>query len=182
MLGALAFLGAALSCFFAPALGDKYGRYIVWFTTITCQLPLYVMANVTSHVGVVYVACFYLGMGLIGRFACGFVMVTETLPKKHQAFAGTAMMIGDVVATLYISFFLRYISSEASIILWIGFALNILGCIMAYWLVESPAWLVSVNRKEEAIEKLNYIAKFNRVPDFHVIALKDSKFETEDPV
>ena len=64
------------------------------------------------------------------------------------------MMIGDVVATLYITLFLRYISPEASIILWIGFALNIIGCIMAFWLVESPAWLVSVNRKDEAIEKV----------------------------
>lgn len=83
LLGAMAFLGAALSCFFAPALGDKYGRWIVWFVTITCQLPIYFGANLTDHIGVVYVMCFYLGMGLIGRFACGFILFTEIVPKKY---------------------------------------------------------------------------------------------------
>jgi Na+/phosphate symporter len=73
------------------------------------------------------------------------------------------MMIGDVVATLYMTFFIRYISIDASIIVYIGLSLNVLACIMAFWLVESPAWLVSVNRKEEAIEKLKYMAKFNGV-------------------
>jgi len=82
-LGAFAFLGAALSCFFVPALGDKYGRYTVWITTIACQLPLYFGANLTSNIGVIYVSCFYLGMGLIGRFACGFVLLTELMPAKH---------------------------------------------------------------------------------------------------
>jgi len=57
--------------------------------------------------------CFYLGMGLIGRFTCGFVLLTESLPKKNQAMGGTASMIGDVIATMYISFFLRYISNSA---------------------------------------------------------------------
>ena len=83
LLGALAFLGAALSCFFAPQLGDKYGRFITWWVTITLQLPLYIMAIFSTHIGVVYISCFYLGMGLIGRFACGFVMLTESLPKRH---------------------------------------------------------------------------------------------------
>ena len=126
--------------------------------------------------------CFYLGMGLIGRFACGFVMITESVPKKYQASFGTASMIGDVVATLYICFFLRYISSDAFKIIWIGFALNILGVILAYWLVESPAWLLSVQREKDAIVALQYMAKINGVTDFHIETLIESKFETEDPV
>ena len=36
LVGALAFFGAALSCLFVPVLGDRYGRYAVWLTTITC--------------------------------------------------------------------------------------------------------------------------------------------------
>jgi len=34
LIGAYAFLGAALSCLFLPALGDKYGRYPVFQTTM----------------------------------------------------------------------------------------------------------------------------------------------------
>ena len=91
-------------------------------------------------------------------------------------------MISDVVANLYICFFLRYISSDALKIIWIGFALNVLGVILAYFLVESPAWLLSVHRENEAIECLQYMAKINGVSDFYIESLIESKFETEDPV
>ena len=83
IIGALAFGGAAISCLFVPQLGDKYGRLTVWMVTIVLQLPLYVGANLTEHIGIVYVCCFYLGLGLIGRFACGFVMLTECNIAKH---------------------------------------------------------------------------------------------------
>ena len=113
LIGAMAFAGVAISCFFIPALGDKYGRLRVFVVNIFLQLPLYLMANFTNHLGVVYVACFYLGMGLIGRFTCGFVLLTESLPKKHQMLGGSLYAIGDVTATLYITFFLRYISNSS---------------------------------------------------------------------
>ena len=112
--------------------------------------------------------CFYLGMGLIGRFTCGFVLLTESLAKKDQALGGTASMIGDVVATLYITFFLRYISNDAFTIIWIGFSLNIVAFIMSFWIVESPVWLVSVGRNDEAIKNLKYIAKLNGTKDFEL--------------
>jgi len=110
--------------------------------------------------------CFYLGMSLIGRYTCGFVLITECLPKKNQAMGGTISMAMDVIATWYITFFLRYISNNANTLIWIGFSLNIIAVIMGYWVVESPAWLVSVGRKEEAIKNLKFIAKINGAKDF----------------
>lgn len=177
-IGAMAFFGAFISCFFLPALGDVYGRYTLWVVTIFCQLPIYLGAGITSHIGVIYVMCFVLGMGLIGRFACGFVMLTEQLPDRVQASAGTALMVGDVVATLYITFFIRYISNNAITLIWIGFALNIVGCILALWIVESPAWLLSVGRKDLALQRLRYIAKINGIHDFVLEGLKQEKFVT----
>ena len=116
------------------------------------QLPLYLCAIFTDNIGVVYLACFYLGMGLIGRFTCGFVLLTESFPKKYQMVGGTISMIGDVVATLYVTFYLRYISNNVNSLIWVGFSLNIAAFIMTFWIVESPAWLVSVGRNAEAIK------------------------------
>ena len=82
-------------------------------------------------------------------------------------------MIGDVVATLYVTFYLRYISNNVNSLIWVGFSLNIAAFIMTFWIVESPAWLVSVGRNAEAIRKLQFIAKFNGQKDFNVSALKD---------
>ena len=161
LIGAMAFAGVAISCFFIPSLGDKYGRLFVFVVTIFLQLPLYIGANVTDNIGVIYVMCFYLGMGLIGRFTCGFVLLTESFPNKYQMMGGTFSCIGDVVATLYVTFYLRYISNNAQSLIWVGFALNIIAFIMTFWIVESPSWLVSVGRKEEAIKNLKFIAKMN---------------------
>lgn len=180
-LGALAFAGAAFSCFIVPALGDKYGRWLVWLITIICQLPLYFGANLTSYISVVYITTFYLGMGLIGRFACGFVLFTESLPKAYQSMMGAMYAVGDIFATYYITFFLRYISNDANTLIWIGFAINILACICGFFLVESPAWLLSSGNKAGAIKNLEKIARINGVVGFEVWDLKDEKFETVDP-
>ena len=178
LIGAMAFAGVAISCFIIPSMGDKYGRLQVFVATIFLQLPLYLLAIFTDNIGVVYFACFYLGMGLIGRFTCGFVLLTESLPKKHQMMGGTISMIGDVVATLYVTFYLRYISNNVNSLIWVGFSLNIVAFIMTFWIVESPAWLVSVGRKAEAIKKLQFIAKMNGQKNFHISALRDQTFET----
>jgi len=182
LIGAMAFLGAALSCFVVPALGDKYGRYTAWYITIWLQLPLYIGANLTDHLGVVLVMCFFLGFGLIGRFACGFLLFTESVPEKNSATFGTMFMVFDVLATLYVTFFLRYISNSSTDLIWIGFVLNVIACIVGWWVQESPVWLVSIDRKDEAIKRLNFIAKMNGVKDFFIDDLRGEKFETIDKV
>ena len=182
LIGSLAFFGAALSCLILPRLGDKYGRYLVWRVTIFLQLPLYFMANLGTHIGVLYVMAFFMGMALLGRFTCGFVFVVESMPADKQSIMGTAASFGDSIITLYIVLFLRYVSNEVSILLWIGLGLNVLALVLSFWLVESPAWLASVDRKDEALKALGYMARFNGEGErFKVTSLKDEKFETLSP-
>ena len=133
VIGAMAFMGCALACFFLPMLGDLYGRYSVYMITSFLQLPLYLMAAKTGSIGVVYVAVFLFGVALIGRFSTGFVLLTESMPNSHKAVAGTALLIGDVVATLYVTFFIRYISINVEIIIWVGFSLNVFSLIASCW-------------------------------------------------
>ena len=52
--------------------------------------------------------------------------------------------MGDCVATMYVTFYLRFISNNVDTLIWAGFTINIVSVIAALFLVESPAWLVSV--------------------------------------
>ena len=124
-------------------------------------LPLYFMIGLASHIGVSYVAFFFIGLGLVGRFACGFILLAEVTPRKHQAAAATSLITADVMATLYATFFLKYVSNDAGYIIWIGLGLNVLAVLGSFLLVESPSWLVSQGCQEDAIKALCYIAKFN---------------------
>ena len=179
-IGAMAFLGAAICCFIVPALGDKYGRYRAWYASICCHLPIYMAGIFTNHIGVVYVCCFWLGFGLVGRFACGYILFTESVPPQHASKFIALYMLGDAAATLYSSFFLRYISNNGIDLMWLGFVLNLIAVIVGWFIVESPAWLVSVGLKEEAIKRLKYIAKFNRKADFELNDISVEKFEVMD--
>ena len=79
---------------------------------------------------------------------------------------GAAFAVGDVIVTLYITFLLRYVTKDASTLLWIGFAINILAVTLSFWVIESPSWLVSVGHKVEAVSKITQMAKFNKVSNF----------------
>lgn len=136
--GAMAFGGAAIACFFLPVLGDKYGRFSVYIVTTILQIPLFVVTNLTTSLAPVYVITFYFGVALIGRFTCGFVLMTECLCKKHRALVGTALLTGDAAATLYVTFLLRVVTNNAQTIIWIGLSLNVASVLLSYFNVESP--------------------------------------------
>jgi hypothetical protein len=47
------------------------------------QIPLYLLALFTRELFVIYFLCFFLGVSLIGRFTCGFVLLTELVPEQY---------------------------------------------------------------------------------------------------
>ena len=110
-----------------------------------------------------YIVSFLLGIAMIGRFTSGFVLLTESVAKKHQATIGAALATGDVATSLYITFYLRYISKNIHILIWIGLGINVFVIIASCWNVESPAWLASVGEIDKAKRNILWIAKFNGV-------------------
>ena len=102
------------------------------------------MSLTTRSLWVIYFLCFYLGVTLIGRFTCGFVLLTELVPERYQTFVGTALMCGDSAATLYITFYYRFISRKSYPIFYLGLFLNVLTFVTTFWIPESVKWLIGV--------------------------------------
>jgi len=80
-IGSFTFLGSGLACLFLPTLGDKYGRFAVWRATIFFTLPVILLLNLSNHLGAIYVANFFLGINVIGRYTIGFVLASESVSK-----------------------------------------------------------------------------------------------------
>ena len=76
--------------------------------------------------------------------------------------------MGDCVATMYVTFYLRFISNNVDSLIWAGFTINIVTVIAALFLVESPAWLVSVGETQWMESSVKYVAKFNGITNFYV--------------
>ena len=109
---------------------------------------------------------FYFGVGTIGRFAIGFILLTELTPKKHQVMFGALYVISDSVATLYVTFILRYISNNIQTVLWIAFSCNFIALITGIIIPESPKWLAEKGKSKLAMKSIARIAKINGVSDF----------------
>lgn len=137
-------MGAALSCFFLPSLGDKYGRWIMFQISMGLQIPIFVLALFTRQLFVVYISSFFRGVSLIGRFTCGFVLLMELFPERYAALVGTALQCGDSAATLYLTLYYRYISKKSYAIFWVGLFLNFLTFSATFFIPESVKWLISV--------------------------------------
>lgn len=114
---------------------------------------------------------------MIGRFTCGFVLLTELVPERYQTFVGTALMCGDSAATLYLTFYYRFISKKSYAIFWVGLFLNILTFITTLFVPESVKWLISVKQYRRAKEGLYRIAKFNGITDFQMNSFKKEEEE-----
>ena len=152
-----------IACLFLPRLADKFGRFSVYIVTITLQLPLYFLSNMAKTLFLQYIVSFLLGIAMIGRFTSGFVLLTESVAKKHKVTIGAALATGDVATSIYITFYLRYISKNIHTLIWIGLVMNVIVVIASYWNVESPSWLASVGQTEMAKRNILWIAKFNGV-------------------
>ena len=103
--------------------------------------------------------------------------------NKNKAVVGTTLLTMDVMATLYVTFYLRFIDISVKPIIWIGFSLNIISLIASFWNVESPAWLLSVGEVEKAKKNIMYMAKWNGVTDLQITNLvPDPEPRDEDDV
>lgn len=168
MIGALAFLGSAIACGILPILGDKIGRLPVFLITQAIQIPMFLVAIYTTSLGMVFFIVFFLGFCLIGRFTCGFVLFVELLPEKNKALAGAAILIGYSISLLEVTIYYAFISQNSVPTIWFGLAFNIVTFIANFMIPESPMWLVTQGRYEDARKGLKRIAAWNRVaePEF----------------
>ena len=128
-----------------------------------------------------YVMCFFFGVCLIGRFACAFLLLAESVTQKHRIWLGTFFLCMDAAATWYVTFYIRFISINVLSIITIAFILNLISFIGGLFSRENPAWLLEVGEIEQAKTSLLYIAKFNGVTDLKVGNLIADADEAKDP-
>lgn len=110
LFGSIAFSGAAIGCFFMPALGDKYGRWIVFQSTMLFQIPLYLCCIFANSLSIIYLVLFYAGVVGIGRFVSGYLLLTELVPEKWEYLVGPGLLSGDAAMILYLTMYYRFIT------------------------------------------------------------------------
>ena len=108
----------------------------------------------------------------------GFLLIVELSVKKWKTALGTSLMIGDVSIVIWLCIYYR-IWPTIYPLYWIAFVLNTIGFIGAFWVPESPEWLVALGREEEAKKSINQVAKFNGKPELNIISFAELERKTE---
>jgi putative MFS transporter len=140
-------LGALLWGHFGDRLGRRAGILlsgVIFIATSICGAMPYFSLNL--------VMCTLMGIGVGGMIPTTFALLAETIPTRHRSFA--MVMVGAAVASAFaltsaLASWLIPIYSWR--IMWlIGLPTGLLLIASNRWIPESPRFLVSMGRKDEA--------------------------------
>ena len=158
-------VGSLIGAFFFGWLADRIGRMPVLYFTIACfSVPsgiMYFTPTGSWHFLVVF--RFLVGLGVGGLYSVDLPLVQEFMPVRIRG------AVGGIVAALCPAGTLLGSVSAAFLTPLIGWrGLFLIGLVPAsisilfrLWLRESPRWLLSRGRYEDALKSINWVTGDN---------------------
>jgi putative MFS transporter len=159
LVGSAALAGMGVGSWCWGWVADKWGRRVVFAATVLMFSVFTGVAGLATSLGFLIGARFLTGLGLGGMVPIDQALVTEYAPARIR---------GRVAAMLPLSWPLGYFSAAGMALLlvphvgwrWL-FAIGVLPAILAFIIrrrvPESPRWLASQGRHEEARASLAYV-------------------------
>nr|XP_004561794.2 solute carrier family 22 member 5 isoform X1 [Maylandia zebra] len=163
------FVGGLLGSFLSGQLSDRYGRKPVLFAALALQ-TVFTFAQVFSGSWIMFLIILFInGLGQMSNFVAALVLGSEVLTGKVRVLyssLGTCLgfAIGYMILPL-LAYFLRDWKSLS-----LALSLPCVAYVPFWWLMpESPRWLLSRGRVEEAEAIIRTAAKWNKVQALRII-------------
>ncbi|CAK1546857.1 unnamed protein product [Leptosia nina] len=156
-------LGILIGSVLFGFLSDRYGRKITFLTSITALILLGFGIPFSPNYAVFTTIRFFWGVATSGTMVVSFVIVMETIGTDYREMLGCLFQIPFIIGHMTIPLFAYYFRTWNSYSL--AMAVPPLIYIMYFFsLTESPRWLLSVGRVDEAASIVKKAAEFNGLP------------------
>lgn len=154
--------GVLLGSIVFGQMSDKYGRKPIFFASLVIQLIFGILAGIAPEYFTFTISRIIIGATTSGVFLVAYVIAMEMVGPKHRLFAGVICMMFFSVGFMLTALFAYFITDWR----WLQISLTLPGILFMsyYWFIpESARWLLSKNRKDEAIKNIKHAAKVNGV-------------------
>ncbi|XP_052123042.1 organic cation transporter protein isoform X2 [Frankliniella occidentalis] len=159
---ALFMVGVLLGSIIFGDLSDRFGRRPIFFASLVLQLIGGILAAIAPEYITFVLARMVVGATSSGVFLVAYVIALEMVGSKKRLIAGVVCQMFFSVGYM-LTAFLAYMIRDWR---YLQLALTLPGvAFMCYWwlIPESARWLLTKNRKEEAIQLLLKVANENKV-------------------
>ncbi|TQS31933.1 hypothetical protein Golomagni_07769, partial [Golovinomyces magnicellulatus] len=171
-IASFAVLGAAFGSLFALGIIDRLGRLRTWQIFTVLWMSGFIITMFSSGIlGLLLFARIWSGLGAGGLTVVATLFLSEIAPAKSRGAIVSVYMV-VLLTALTLGFFISYGASkniaptpeQYRIVLAIPLIPVGISLILSFFLSDTPRWLVSKNRNEEALEVL---AKLRNKPKDH---------------
>lgn len=175
-------LGVLLGSIVFGQMSDKLGRKPVFFASLVLQVIFGVLAGVAPDYITYTTARMIVGATTSGVFLVSYVLAMEMVGPSRRLFAGVAVMMffsfGYILTAGFAYLFTDWRQFQ--------FAITLPGLVFMcyYWFIpESARWLLSKNRKDEAMEIIKAVAKENKatVPEEVLDSIRNEQKVEKNP-
>lgn len=166
LIGAMQSTGWLISALILPRVADLKGRKWVVFGALCLQLVCMAGTFFSTNLTTTSVIMFFMGLSGVGRMSLCILFLMELIPNNNKPFCGTTVVLNNAATYLYCAIYFWQISIEWKWLECFATGITLICAIGALFLPESPKFLITQKKYNEARKSLSYISKFNGVGNF----------------